>query len=454
MQDPRYTLKLADEDKRWMTFPGLAESGALQLPGLLEAQDESLVGASSVGGATEPPSELSLALANASLHIHALTEEQVRLRESLETLNGTLFITGGPLGGTVAETMTSAPQAAPEDKASATESWLSKSSKWVGESLLDTVKSRVSGKVVDATLGKLPYVGKLFRDDSKDCCCPGASEPLTGRARYGPKGSRKTVRQNGTGRTSPPMPRKTSGTGRSATGPMAIMRSLGERAGKVFDGLKTGFLARVTAVSASRRRVSTRGLSAGKALLLKSASALGLRKAPASRLVPTLSRLGSIGVRRLTPLRSADAAINVVQGVRSGNMRAVGSGLSTAGAAWAGASAGAALGTLVFPGVGTAVGGVIGGLLGGEGGSWLGEKLFGPSDRLPSPDAVSKELNSARSDNVQVTLAPSIQITGVNPADAQQVVDRVLQSLQNQCVPMLSDSLAVRRNAALTDGGD
>jgi hypothetical protein len=432
MQDPRYTLKLADEDKRWMTFPALAESGALQLPGLLEAQDESLVGASSVGVATEPPSELSLALANASLHIHALTEEQVRLRESLETLNGTLFITGGPLGGTVAETMTSAPQAAPEGKASATESWLSKSSKWVGESLLDTVKSRVSGKVVDATLGKLPYVGKLFRDDSKDCCCPGASEPLTGRARYGPKGSRKTVRQNGTGRTSPPMPRKTSGTGRSATGPMAIMRSLGERAGKVFDGLKTGFLA----------------------LLLKSASALGLRKAPASRLVPTLSRLGSIGVRRLTPLRSAEAAINVVRGVRSGNMRAVGSGLGTAGAAWAGASAGAALGTLVFPGVGTAVGGVIGGLLGGEGGSWFGEKWFGPSDRLPSPDAVSKELNSARSDNVQVTLAPSIQITGVNPADAQQVVDRVLQSLQNQCVPMLSDSLAVRRNAALTDGGD
>ena len=108
MQDPRYTLKLADEDKRWMTFPGLAESGALQLPGLLEAQDESLVGASSVGGATEPPSELSLALANASLHIHALTEEQVRLRESLETLNGTLFITGGPLGGAVAEAMTSA----------------------------------------------------------------------------------------------------------------------------------------------------------------------------------------------------------------------------------------------------------------------------------------------------------------------------------------------------------
>ncbi|KAA6176544.1 hypothetical protein F3K50_08350 [Pseudomonas marginalis] len=167
-----------------------------------------------------------------------------------------------------------------------------------------------------------------------------------------------------------------------------------------------------------------------------------------------MSKLESVGTRSLAPLRYADTAINLVQGVRNGDLQAVGSSLGTAGGAWAGASAGAALGTLVLPGVGTAVGGLIGGLLGGEAGTWLGEKLFPSSDRLPSPDSVSKELNSARSDNVQVTLAPSIQITGVNPADAQQVVDRVIQALQNQCMPMLTDSLAVRRNAALTDGGD
>ncbi|AIG02692.1 phage tail tape measure protein, TP901 family [Pseudomonas fluorescens] len=451
MQDVRYTLKLADEDKRWMTFPGLAETGVSQLPALLQAQDENRVDAPSVGVATEPPSGLSLALANASLHIQALTEEQVRLRESLETLNGTLFIAAGPLGAKAGEATAEAPKAAPEDKVSAAESWLSKSSKWGAESLLDTVKSRVSGKVVDATLGRLPYVGQLFRDDSKDCCCPGAKAPLTGRARYAPK---KTARQKGTGRSSPPVPRKSAGSGRSTNGPMAIMRGLGERAGKAFDGLKTGLQARVPSVGPSLRRLSTRALSTGKALRLKGASALGLRKASASRLSPTLTRLGTIGARTLAPLRYADAAISIVQGVRRGDRQAVGGGLGTAGGAWAGASAGAALGTLVFPGVGTAVGGVIGGLLGGEGGSWLGEKLFGPSDRLPSPDAVSKELTNARSDNVQVTLAPSIQITGVNPADAQQVVDRVLQSLQNQCVPMLTDSLAVRRNAALTDGGD
>ncbi|MCT6706777.1 hypothetical protein N4286_14295, partial [Staphylococcus aureus] len=61
----------------------------------------------------------------------------------------------------------------------------------------------------------------------------------------------------------------------------------------------------------------------------------------------------------------------------------------------------------------------------------------------------------ARTDNVQVSIAPSIQITGVNPADAQQVVNQVIQALQFQCMPMVTDSLGIRRNAALADpGGD
>ena len=169
----------------------------------------------------------------------------------------------------------------------------------------------------------------------------------------------------------------------------------------------------------------------------------------------TVSKLGVAGARRLGPMRYADTALDVIQGVRNGDAKAVGTGLSTAGGAWAGASAGAALGTLVFPGVGTAIGGAIGGLLGSEAGSWLGDKVFGANDRLPAPNALSKELNSARTDNVQVTLSPSIQITGVNPADAQQVVNQVIQALQFQCVPMVTDSLGIRRNAALADpGGD
>jgi phage tail tape-measure protein len=154
-------------------------------------------------------------------------------------------------------------------------------------------------------------------------------------------------------------------------------------------------------------------------------------------------------------LRTAAATLDVVQGVRNGDANAIATGLGTAGGAWAGASAGAAIGTMIFPGAGTVLGGAIGGLLGGEAGAWLGDKVFGPSDRLPAPSGVSKALNSARADNVQVSIAPSIQITGVNPADARQVVSQVIQALQLQCVPMLTDSLGIRRNAALADpGGD
>lgn len=175
-----------------------------------------------------------------------------------------------------------------------------------------------------------------------------------------------------------------------------------------------------------------------------------------SALKDALAKLESVGIRRLAPLRTAEAAVDVIQGVSNGDSHAVAAGLSTAGGAWAGASAGAAIGTLVLPGVGTAVGGVIGGLLGSEAGAWMGDKLFGSPDRLPAPNAVSKELNSARADSVQVRIAPSIQITGVNPADAQLVVNQVIQALQFQCMPMVTDSLGLRRNAALADpsGGD
>ncbi|MBW4968640.1 hypothetical protein KZZ04_20115, partial [Pseudoalteromonas sp. CR1] len=73
-----------------------------------------------------------------------------------------------------------------------------------------------------------------------------------------------------------------------------------------------------------------------------------------------MGKLESSAARRLGPLKYVDTALDVVQGVRNGDAKAVGAGLSTAGGAWAGASAGAAIGTLVFPGVGTAVGGAIG----------------------------------------------------------------------------------------------
>ena len=224
-------------------------------------------------------------------------------------------------------------------------------------------------------------------------------------------------------------------------GRSAGLRNLYKRARQALGGLSKGF----KPGPSSQRFQSFAGASVATSAPNLSAGALA----------DAVGTLQSVGIRRLGPLRTAAAAVDVIQGVRNGDANAIGSGLSTAGGAWAGASAGAAIGTLVLPGIGTAVGGAIGGLLGSEAGAWLGDKLFGPSDRLPAPNAVSKELNSARADNVQVSIAPSIQITGVNPADAQQVVSQVIHALQFQCMPMVTDALGVRRNAALADpGGD
>ncbi|QJI32757.1 hypothetical protein HKK55_19160 [Pseudomonas sp. ADAK18] len=166
-----------------------------------------------------------------------------------------------------------------------------------------------------------------------------------------------------------------------------------------------------------------------------------------------MAKLGSAGIRRSSPMRLATAAFDVVQGAKNGDLRAVGAGLGTAGGAWAGASAGAALGTLILPGIGTAVGGALGGFFGSDAGAWLGDKLGGMVDRLRSPDEVSKQLtNNTPADNRQITLSPVINISGLDPNSAQQVATMVIQTLQNQCMPMMTDALAVRRSATLTDG--
>ncbi|AZE65520.1 hypothetical protein SAMN05216475_4052 [Pseudomonas synxantha] len=376
----------------------------------------------------------------------------------------------------------------------------------------ETIKTRVAGNVVDATLGKLPGVGKLFKEGGaekdKSCCCATATQhPIESRRSRSP-GSR--------GKKNPRQPRsqkkqgsqhtqnrpkkqlvapKTASTKRSPArkngGVFArILNSL-ERDAKAslpapFLGFDAGGPARRlqprVAVANRRSKSGTAGQSPasrgpgliealerklipmpseGRVATAPQARNFSREPLPGPLKMPAnpsgaVSKLGLAGARRLGPMRYADTAFDVIQGVRTDDAKAVGSGLSTAGGAWAGASAGAALGTLVFPGIGTAVGGAIGGLLGSEAGSWLGDKLFSSNDRLPAPNALSKELNSARTDNVQVTISPSIQITGVNPADAQQVVNQVIQALQFQCMPMVTDSLGIRRNAALADpsGGD
>jgi len=343
----------------------------------------------------------------------------------------------------------------------------------------ETIKTRVAGNLVDVTLGKLPGVGKLFRDGGytkdkdkdKACCCPAAAsvsgfgvfDTVTAQL---PESVGETVRERDKARTrgqpkkrrqklpepgQPVSRESTANVRRKPVEPQAQQAGPPLNAmGQPLVPLDTQRLAQSTS--------TLPGHSFG-ASATPPAARLGGRRATkglAEGLSGVLAKLESAGARRLGPMRYVDTALSVADGVRNGDAKAIGAGLSTAGGAWAGASAGAALGTLVFPGVGTAVGGAIGGLLGSEVGTWFGDKLFGSGDRLPAPGAVGKDLNAARTDNVQVSIAPSIQITGVNPADAQQVVNQVIQALQFQCVPMVTDALGIRRNTAMTDppGGD
>lgn len=457
------------------------------LSGDLSAPSQSLTGPSALDAVPTALTGLSLALASASLEINGLTLEQVRLRETLEALNSTLFINGDSLATKTADTAVGVPKIEQKNPATATDSWVDKGlkagadiGKDFGSSLLDTVKARVAGNLIDVTLGKVPGVGKLFKDGGFDKdkdkgndkqCCPGTAGLLETASAQLPESIGETVRKKDKARTPEnmkkrrvklPQPGQTVPREPKATvdGKLAELKPQRLPPSANATPQLNAMGQPLAPVSAKQAPLAPTNLPGNSFASYAAPSAnrpraRGAGKGLAASLSGAFAKLESAGTRRLGPLKYVDTAMDVVQGVRNGDAKAVAAGLSTAGGAWAGASAGAAIGTLIFPGVGTAVGGAIGGLLGSEAGTWLGDKLFGPSDRLPAPNAMSKELSSARTDNVQVTIAPSIQITGVNPADAQQVVNQVIQALQFQCMPMVTDTLGIRRNAALADpGGD
>jgi hypothetical protein len=185
MQETQYEIRLAEEDKRWMTFAALSNDATLN--SVLTPLPESFVGPSSLDAEPQPSSELGLALVTVSLDINALTLEQVRLRETLETLNSTLFITSDSLALRTVDTASQAQNSQPKEPPPAADSWVDKGlqfgadaaktiAKDVGSSLWDTVKSRVSGKAIDALAQKFPKAGKWLKDDKdkdKDCCCRG-----------------------------------------------------------------------------------------------------------------------------------------------------------------------------------------------------------------------------------------------------------------------------------------
>lgn len=170
------------------------------------------------------------------------------------------------------------------------------------------------------------------------------------------------------------------------------------------------------------------------------------------------------------PAKYLGAAVDVAEGLVTGDTQMLASGLGTAGGGWAGASAGAALGgaigsvvPIIGTALGAAVGGLFGGYYGGDYGASLGDKLGALVDRLSSPEQVKNDLVGGQPANPAgagqavsppITFAPVIQISGPDQASSQHIADLVLQQLRAQFIPlMMTDPLAVRRGAALSDGG-
>ncbi|KPG90492.1 phage tail tape measure protein [Pseudomonas sp. RIT-PI-r] len=195
------------------------------------------------------------------------------------------------------------------------------------------------------------------------------------------------------------------------------------------------------------------------------AGSSAVSSAPAAPLSGSSARAGRLLARRAPPLRLLSAGYEMVNGVMSGDKRAVvSSGASLAGSS-VGAAVGAALGTLILPGVGTMVGGWLGSMAGGAIGESLGDKRGPQVDRLGSPAQVSKDLiaTSATATNPAalastaasqpVTFNSTIHINGQDQGSAQALANLVVQTTMSQLVQIMpTNPLATRRDAALTDG--
>ena len=234
----------------------------------------------------------------------------------------------------------------------------------------------------------------------------------------------------------------------------AIGSDIKERVGKkvvdkglsVFTGAATGTAGAAAAGSGLKILEQT---SRVRAPLLESTAA-AMR--PLSRTMPW-------------PVKTVAALTGLAAGVASGDETQIAKSVGAAGGGMAGALAGSAfgasLGALGGP-PGMAIGGLLGGLLGGwlgsEGGSLLGEKLGStPPDKLAAPAQVSQALGSAQAPTVPAPYAPTVQVYCSDPGSAEkigQLVDFHLRSqFNNEFIPLMNtNSLATRRDAALTDG--
>ena len=184
-----------------------------------------------------------------------------------------------------------------------------------------------------------------------------------------------------------------------------------------------------------------------------------------SRLATSAARARTFTGRLGAPLVLASAGYDGIKALEAGDYKAAsgaaGAGLGGLAGGYAGAATGAMLGSFV-PVIGTAMGALVGGLLGSyfgsQGGESLGEAIYTGADRLKSPDQVSKDListqASTQTSSQQNTMTANIYINGQDQASASQLANLVVQQITGQFgLTTQPNSLAMRSDAALTDGG-
>jgi len=187
----------------------------------------------------------------------------------------------------------------------------------------------------------------------------------------------------------------------------------------------------------------------GKGKGSKQRKSLATRSKPLGlgrRLIGTAAKVKPLVGKVAAPLMVLSAGYDAYKGLRDGDDKAVGGAVGEL----TGTVVGATIGSFLLPGIGTAIGGALGGMAG----SWLGEKLAAPADKLPPPDQAAKDLTNAQTSNQQNTLNANIYINGQDQASASQLANLVVQQITGQFGLMtMPNSLAMRSDAALTDGG-
>lgn len=183
MQETQFGTRLAHEDKRWLL--GDADLGSVLAP-----FTAGLAAPVSLEAAPQPQPQLTSALMTVSTGINALTQEQVRLREALETLNSTLSTREQTLATKTAD-LTAAPGASEQKKPEpATRSWSDQGLE-IGA---DAVK--FVGKEVVAVCGIRPKTG--FQAKRLMQWRPGTQPPPSGlkRTRTVTKGKSAAAREH------------------------------------------------------------------------------------------------------------------------------------------------------------------------------------------------------------------------------------------------------------------